>query len=95
MKTKTNNNNPIRECKVCGNTFRVQSHGSRQCCSDECSATRKQERDKLNKLAKSSYPPGFKCPPPPKTYKQIQAENRRRRIVSGWRGQKCMGGCAA
>jgi len=28
----------------------------------------------------------------PKTYKQIQMENRRRRIQSGWRGQPVYGG---
>ena len=31
----------------------------------------------------------------PKSYKEIQAENRRRPIKGGWRGQKVLGGGAA
>ena len=81
--------------EICGKTFTKKKHGSKVCCSEECRIKRDKERNRKNKKSKSAFPPGFKLPTPPKTYKEIQAENRHRCIASGWRGQRCMGGYAA
>ena len=57
--------------------------------------------DELGKLIKRgrmglrpAQPNKYKYTHRPKTYREIQAENRRRPLVSGWRGAPVMGGGA-
>ena len=57
--------------------------------------------DELGKLIKRgrmglrpSQPKHYKYTKRPKTYREIQAENRRRPLVAGWRGAPVMGGGA-
>ena len=72
-----------KNCKICSKEFETYSTG--KYCSKECRKAglmRKLEENRKRKAAARKRG---------KTYKEIQAENRRRKVESGWRGRKMQG----
>ena len=71
----------MKICETCGKEFKTYSTG--KYCSKECRKAglmRKLEENRKAAARKRG-----------KTYKEIQAENRRRKVESGWRGRKMQG----
>ena len=70
-------------CEICDEAFETDHR--RKYCSKECRKAgllRKLEENRKRKAATRKRW---------KTYKEIQAENRRRKIEDGWRGRKMQG----
>lgn len=70
-------------CEICDEAFETYNH--RKYWSKECRKAgllRKLEENRKRKAATRKRW---------KTYKEIQAENRRRKIEDGWRGRKMQG----
>ena len=69
----------IMKCKNCGKEF--EGFHKRVYCSKECYDIGKKAQWEKNRKRKNKF----------KTYKQIQEENRKRKVEDGWRGRKMQG----
>lgn len=91
-----------KTCEICGREFIAACRGGKKYCSRECAkeAEKRQEDARGKRRRKTtcgvrkrdgSIVPRSR---PAKTYAEIQAANRARPIVSGWRGRAVAGGGA-
>ena len=70
-------------CEICDEVFETDRH--RKYCSKECQKAGHLRKHEENRKRKAATRKRWK------TYKEIQAENRRRKIEDGWRGRKMQG----
>ena len=70
-------------CETCGKEF--ETHSTGKYCSKECRKTGLMRKLEENRKRKAAAKKRWK------TYKEIKAENRKRKVEDGWRGRKMQG----
>ena len=71
-------------CEICGKEFEAERTNVKY-CSKECRKAGLMRVLEENRKRKAAAKKRWK------TYKEIQAENRKRKVESGWRGRKMQG----